>query len=100
MSYVRWSDDSDVYVYMGGAKAYNGRNYDVLVCCACRLNPTGDPDWPDDVNIWEKPSRKHSDKHRRVMYDDMIGHLEAHRAAGHKVPQYAIDRLVAERDGQ
>lgn len=30
---------------------------------------------------------------------EMIKHLEAHRQRGDKVPQRAIDRLVAERDG-
>jgi hypothetical protein len=99
MAYVRWSEESDVYVYSssGGIVAY-GRTHDALVCCGCAFNHKGDGEFPADFVVDEKPSLNNRRKYLRVMYDTMIGHLEAHREAGHKVPQYAIDYLTEERD--
>ena len=63
MSYCRFGDNSDVYVYCS--------REDVYVCCACSLD-----------KLWE-----------HVTPSEVITHLELHVAAGHQVPQYAFDRL-------
>jgi len=68
MSYCRFGDDSDVYVYATFEDTYE--------CCACRLS----------INWGHKTAA------------DMIAHLEKHRATGHLVPQYAIDRLRGDID--
>lgn len=65
MSYCRWSDDSDVYVY------YDGTCY---VCTRCNLNPTGE----DDTAL--TPELMHA-------------HLMHHRAEGDRVPDEALARL-------
>ena len=66
MSYCRFGTESDVYVFMCITGA--------LECCACRL------DGPQ----------------RFLSTQAMIDHLDAHRAAGHKVPDRAIARLREE----
>ncbi len=81
MSYCRWGADSDVYVY---ATAYpdrdnHGRTRYVLICCGCKLL--------DGDTAAERRSEA-----------AMISHLEQHRAAGHKVPAYAIERLLKEME--
>ncbi len=63
MSYCRFSDHSDVYVYGSPDRRYT--------CCVCSLS-----------KIWGHATAA-----------DMMTHLEEHIAAGHQVPQYAIDRL-------
>lgn len=69
MSYVRFgSEGSDVYVYLD-VSGY-------LCCCACHLG-----------DHWE---------HRST--DAMIAHLQEHRDAGHCVPQFCIDRLLADKN--
>jgi len=64
MSYCRFSQTSEVYVYenpRGG-----------ITCCFCSLSTESvDLDTPHDA--WM--------------------HLMAHRQAGHKVPQHALDQL-------
>jgi len=66
VSYARFSEDSDVYVY---------RDFGGLYRCAwCAL---GD-DW----------SHKNTDA--------TLAHLQEHIAAGHDVPDYCIERLAAE----
>lgn len=103
MSYARFGwGDSDVYVYgtrMG--------NKDVFECCACWLNPSPpvenegiEP--PEDLSPLEKLNWNGPLFSESTYVDteqQMIDHLLAHRAAGHTVPQKAIDRLTAERDG-
>lgn len=70
MSYARFSN-GDVYVYATGDK---------IICCACKLSePRG------EVTLGRA---------------DMILHLEAHRAAGHDVPEEASDRLRWELEHQ
>lgn len=74
MSYCRWGKDSDVYVY---ATEYDGKWY--WVCQGCELeNNDGD-------------GIRHTAK-------AMAEHLLAHREAGHKVPEYAIERLHEEKN--
>jgi hypothetical protein len=68
MSYARFGDGSDVYVYLD----VNG----YLCCCGCLLD-----------RHWE---------HKTT--DEMLGHLDKHIAAGHQVPASCIDGLKAERE--
>lgn len=70
MSYVRFSEKSDVYVYLDIAG--------YLCCCGCRL-------WPE-MDRWEYYST-----------EDMIDHLKQHEAAGHKVPGYTYEGLREEQ---
>lgn len=69
MSYARFSDDSDVYVYLG----HTG-----YVCCGC--------EWGEGKGLsWWCNTEK-----------EMLDHLERHRVHGDTVPQYAVDRLTEE----
>lgn len=63
MSYARQGEDSDVYVFL----AITGH----LECCGCRLMP-GHSVFLADSTKW------------------MLGHLQAHLDAGHKVPRDAL----------
>lgn len=78
MSYCRWGKDSDVYVY--ATKGYNSdhkRLETLWVCQDCELK---------------------ADRNSAVTTTAtaMISHLLAHREAGHKVPEDAIERLRQE----
>ena len=75
MSYCRFGwDDSDVYVFGTG---------DRIECCAClRHRSSGLP-----ASFIAETEQ------------EMIDHLLQHRALGDTVPQAALDRLEAERDG-
>ena len=76
MSYARFAEDSDVYVY---ASAGGG-----IECARCRfITDTKEPPRNNAVMVDE---------------DEMIAHLEKHRRAGHRVPNDAFDRLRADRD--
>lgn len=68
MSYCRFAEDSDVYVFLsvGGA----------LECCGCSLSDN-----------WS---------HRST--SAMLAHLREHRRQGHKVPERAMSRLAKERE--
>ena len=69
MSYCRFGwDGSNVYVFVSRRG---------IECCGCLLGQ------PDLVTR---------------SANEMIEHLEAHRAAGHTVPQYAMDRLADPED--
>lgn len=68
MSYARWSKDSDVYVFCS-VDAH-------LECCGCWLG---------------------GERHFRST-EAMLAHLDAHRAAGHMVPEYAYDGLRADAE--
>lgn len=70
MSYTRFGDDSDVYVFL----AVDGQ----LECCGCKLKP--------ESESFYSTAR-------------MIEHLDVHRAAGHAVPDYAYERLREEAVG-
>jgi hypothetical protein len=63
MSYCRWGEGSDVYVYLD----VNGH----LCCCGCQLNEG-----------WYYDSTR-----------QMLAHLEEHKKAGHLVPEYAAEGL-------
>jgi hypothetical protein len=70
MSVCRFGDDSDVYVFYA--------NTGGIECCRCDLLNGNHFNAPDEAG--------------------MIVHLEAHLAAGHKVPPKAFERLRS-RDG-
>lgn len=75
MSYCRFSpEESDVYVF--GTVATAGEK---IECCGCRL-VSDEPAYP----LLDAP--------------EMLKHLEAHRQAGHLVPEYAMERLRREID--
>lgn len=66
MSFARMSDESDVYLYYSV--------YDKWTCCGCLLRDR-----------------------RNAEYDtpqELIAHVEAHRAAGHKVPAGVEGRII------
>ena len=73
MSYARWGcEDSDVYIYLSVTGWYT--------CCCCSLLES-----EDMVRHMQLPSAAH-----------MIEHLHQHELAGDKVPQSALERLLAE----
>ena len=105
MSYVRFGDGSDLYVYphVGGG----------FECCACRLAPSiksifteGYEDHPlfGDVEPCENCDGKGCDhcmmcgNTRLQTRSEMIDHIEEHIKAGHEVPSYVIERLKEEID--
>jgi len=107
MSYCRFSD-GDVYLYPD----VNG----YICCCSCRLAPMVNTIFTKGDSAFlgtepEGPCKKcggvgcEACQMRGSLeffsYSDAIKHLEEHKVAGHKVPQYAIDRLLVEqeRDG-
>jgi hypothetical protein len=71
MSYARFAEDSDVYVFL----SIGGH----LECCSCRLKGKG-----------QCASFKTT--------DEMLSHLREHREAGHDVPERTFERLQRERD--
>lgn len=68
MAYARFGSESDLYV-LEDARGF-------LCCMRCALS---------DVRETRTTSRS-----------EMIEHMEAHRRAGHKVPDYAFQDLKAE----
>ena len=68
MAYARFGDNSDVYVYSTGAD---------LICQRCCLGP--------EFSFYAETTAA------------MIAHLEAHQAAGHKVPDDTIPRLIEDQ---
>ena len=79
MSYARFSDESDVYVYEAA---------DYWVCYGCIFLPNNPP---------HNTNHDHTGSDY-VAFDreSMVVHLEAHRQYKHKVPQEAIDRFLEE----
>ncbi len=69
MSYCRWGQDSDVYIFLGE---------DGLHCCGCRLNGRRGEEFITD------------------MYSEMLSHLDHHKAAGQKVDASALQELAEE----
>lgn len=76
MSYARLSDKSDLYVYLSAGGW--------LECCGCTLGQTLNyPDGRPEHYVTRKTA-------------EMVAHLEAHRAAGHLVPEGLEARLLAD----
>jgi len=69
MSYCRFGEDSDIYLYP--------HVYGDYICCACRLRGT----FGSTVLI---------------TLAEVLEHLQAHRDVGHKVPEYAFERIRTE----
>lgn len=67
MSYVRWSKQSDVYIF----DHVDG----FIECCACCLDPVD------------------ADSFKAKNVEEMIEHVQVHRAAGHLVPDYVEEAL-------
>ena len=67
MSFARFSDTSDVYVYASGDNVYT--------CCGCLLQKGSlYPQWDFGGKA-------------------ILAHLKEHKRAGHKVPRYCIKAL-------
>lgn len=83
MSYARFgAEGSNVYVFLSvgpeGSPPW-------LECCACLLNPK-----PDGY-LWSTP-------HRETTTAGMLGHLDAHEAAGHTVPASCRQALARDQE--
>ena len=76
MSYCRFGEDSDVYML---ANLFCG-----VTCCSCRLNPMEGGFWNASQGF--------------LSPQEALEHLQEHKAAGHLVPQYAIERLRCEAE--
>jgi hypothetical protein len=79
MAYARFSDHSDVYVFLGGSGP-GGRGPLALVCLKCALPPS-------EIFTFSAQTTVH-----------MIDHLDQHRAAGHSVPDDAFADLRRDQD--
>ncbi len=75
MSYCRWGEDSDVYIYASSSE---------LVCCACLLNGG-------------TPSNHSAQDYKTRKFSEMLIHLDQHTFAGHKVPKHVKERLADEK---
>ena len=75
MSYCRFGDDSDVYLY----PHVNGH----FECCACRLMGL------------EKGLAMHKSK-KMTNLSEVLVHLTKHKKKGHKVPDSALGRVLDE----
>ena len=76
MSYARFGDDSDIYMY--GCDDTKGA--EIFECCSCGLAPKG-----ESAHFYG--------------YDNAIAHIREHIKTGHKVPDDTIGYLEWERDG-
>lgn len=96
MSYVRFSEESEVYLI----GTTTGDDVHVIECCGCRLTADVRKARTDeerarvaDVPGVERPEDFEWDwsprQHFKVA-DGALAHLDAHRAAGHKVPDYVF----------
>jgi hypothetical protein len=82
MSYARWGVGSDVYFY----KHVDGG----FQCVDCPLGER-----PEEDSLEPGETAEVLDD-----YPSAIRHLERHVAAGHRVPPYALARLVEESYGR
>lgn len=81
MSYCRFGESSDVYLYLD----CNG----YVMCCACRLAPIVTGSFLGEPVYLHDSVELHS-------AEATLAHLAAHRAAGHVVPEYAFARVTKE----
>jgi hypothetical protein len=88
MSYCRFSE-ADVYVYVGTTGYFE--------CCGCLLQART---WVEDEKAllggWLRP---YGDivQTQFSSTDEMLAHLELHRAAGHYVPDECLASIAADR---
>lgn len=71
MSYARFSE-GDIYIFL----SIEG----TLECCGCYLTGPGFFGHFDCATT-----------------DEMLAHIEEHRAAGHKIPERCVPQLIADR---
>lgn len=98
MSYCRFSS-GDVYMYPHAAG--------FIECCACSFAP------PEPANMGDLAALLGADENESPeLFEDFeingslqfntrseaLAHLQQHRDAGHKVPEYAFERLRKELD--
>lgn len=74
MSYCRWGEGSNLYIF---GTTVHGQ--DVIECCGCLLTDTVELDAYYANNAY-----------------DMLNHVFEHIKAGHRVPDYTLERLVVE----
>lgn len=74
MSYARFSDDSDVYIF----EHANG----FIQCCGCLITEAEPPEWAGFYNA--QTAR------------EMIHHIYQHMSIGHKVPDRCLERINKE----
>lgn len=90
MSYCRFSD-ADVYVFLAVDLG--------LECCGCILQ---EREWVDDPDrpIFGGYLKAVGEKINAygLTTDEMLAHLQRHRAAGHDVPDYVFADLEADRE--
>lgn len=93
MTYARWSEMSDVYLY---ESASTGR----FICCGCCLMPVPKP--LSEVNQRARARMTHDERstvsRSFAKREQLIEHLQEHIAAGHKVESHAILKLQHEID--
>jgi len=82
MAYAKWGwENSDVYLF-GGVAARPPDDVHVITCCGCLLARDDEEDW------LMSPSLDFRTK------GAILAHLAEHRAAGHVVPQSAIEQIT------
>lgn len=74
MSYCRFSDESDVYVFVNIQNKWE--------CCRCAF----------------RSAPGHAESKIVDTVQEMISHLGEHKKFGHKVPEEVIGKLRCERD--
>ena len=81
MAYAKWGwENSDVYLY-GGATGPPPDGVNVITCCGCILARPDPDDWLMGPSL---------DFETR---EGILAHLAEHEAAGHVVPESAIERI-------
>lgn len=82
MAYVKFGwEKSDVYLF-GGVTGASPDDDRVIVCAMCMLNATG----PEE-DRYDRESEVFGTK------EAVLAHLGEHRAAGHVVPESAIEKI-------
>ena len=90
MSYARFSDDSDVYVFENTDGKFE--------CCWC---PLQEREWVEDPDAYFGGVFRNVGETVPHLFDtptQMLRHLELHTAKGHLVPDEAVAQLRAEAD--
>jgi len=103
MSYARFGDGSDIYVY-----SHVGGGFECCACTLANLTPTVFTEGCDDHPLFKhiEPCENchgvgcdHCMMHGNTRVNtrsELITHIEDHIKAGHKVPEYVIERLRQE----
>ena len=88
MSYCRWSDDSDVYLYAHVSGGWE--------CCGCSMGELVEGRYPKELckmlDIPDEPFMNSPSIHMTTL-QEVLDHLQAHRDAGHQVLERAFDRV-------